>query len=170
MSRDYYVYGWFNNDWGVYFYIGRGKGDRYKNTHNRSKAFKTVVSRWNCEPIILKDGLTLEEAEFLEQNRKEYLLFTAGHPIIDGEPRNMRATAVANGIAAMPVDENGRRVSAKTGRAIGRERKCPTNFEEVYARQQRGEITLREAFELTGVHRTRWYELARELTKQKQII
>ena len=67
------------------------------------------------------------------------------------------------GIAAMPVDENGRKVSKKTGRGFGRQEKRPDNFAEVYARQQVGELTLKEALAETGVGRTRWYELAREI-------
>ena len=66
------------------------------------------------------------------------------------------------GIAAMPVDENGRKVSRKTGRGFGRTEKRPENFAEVYERQQRGELTLKEALAEVGVGRTRWYELARE--------
>ena len=68
----------------------------------------------------------------------------------------------AEGIEAMPEDETGRKVSRKTGRGFGRPEKCPENFMEVYERQQRGEITLKEAMAEVGVGRTRWYELARE--------
>lgn len=68
----------------------------------------------------------------------------------------------AEGIAAMPVDEHGRKISKKTGRGFGRQEKRPDNFLEVYERQQRGELKLKEALELAGVGRTRWYELARE--------
>lgn len=67
------------------------------------------------------------------------------------------------GIAAMPMDEEGHRVSSRTGRRFGREKKCPDNFREVYERQQRGEITLKEALAEVGVGRTRWYELAKEV-------
>lgn len=66
------------------------------------------------------------------------------------------------GIEAMPVDEEGYKVSSKTGRRFGRSEKRPENFEEVYERQQRGEITLKEALLEVGIGRTRWYELARE--------
>lgn len=68
----------------------------------------------------------------------------------------------AEGIAAMPVVD-GKKVSKKTGRGFGREKKNPENFKEVYERQQSGEISLKEALELVGVGRTRWYELAREV-------
>lgn len=70
----------------------------------------------------------------------------------------------AEGIAAMPVDENGKKISRKTGRGFGRVSKNPANFPEVYARQQKGEIKLHEALTLTGVGRTRWYELVKETT------
>lgn len=66
------------------------------------------------------------------------------------------------GIEAMPVDEEGYKYSAKTGRRFGRSSKCPANFHEVYNRQQRGDISLQEALAVTGIGRTRWYELARE--------
>lgn len=68
------------------------------------------------------------------------------------------------GIDAMPVDEQGRRISKKTGRGFGRQEKRPDNFLEVYERQQRGELKLKEALELAGVGRTRWYELAKEVS------
>jgi DNA invertase Pin-like site-specific DNA recombinase len=68
----------------------------------------------------------------------------------------------AEGIAAMPVNESGKKVSRKTGRGFGRQEKRPDNFAEVLLRQKSGEITLKEALELTGVGRTRWYELCRE--------
>lgn len=72
----------------------------------------------------------------------------------------------AEGIAAMPVDEKGRKISTKPGkegRTYGRKEKRPENFVEVYERQQRGEIKLKEAMKLVGVGRTRWYELVREM-------
>lgn len=69
----------------------------------------------------------------------------------------------AEGIAAMPVDENGRKISKKTGRGFGRQEKRPDNFREVYERQQRGELTLKAALAEAGVGRTRWYELVKEM-------
>jgi DNA invertase Pin-like site-specific DNA recombinase len=68
------------------------------------------------------------------------------------------------GIAAMPVDERGRKISKKTGRGFGRQEKRPENFAEVLRKQKSGEISLARALELTGIGRTRWYELAREAT------
>lgn len=67
------------------------------------------------------------------------------------------------GIAAMPVDCNGRKISKKTGRGFGRVKKRPENFVEVYTRQKKGELSLKDAMELVGVGRTRWYELVKEI-------
>ena len=66
------------------------------------------------------------------------------------------------GIEAMPVDDEGYKYSIKTGRRFGRSVKRPDNFATIYARQQRGEISVQEAMSIVGVGRTRWYELARE--------
>lgn len=71
----------------------------------------------------------------------------------------------AEGIAAMPVVD-GKKVSTKPGkegRGYGRKAKCPDNFHEVYERQQRGELSLKEALKEVGVGRTRWYELVKEV-------
>lgn len=67
------------------------------------------------------------------------------------------------GIDAMPVDENGRKVSTKPGKAgrtYGRKEKPVVGFEDAYRRQQNGELSLKEAMALVGVGRTKWYELA----------
>lgn len=70
----------------------------------------------------------------------------------------------AEGIAVMPVDDEGYKISKKTGNRFGRAKMVvPENFHEVYTRQQMGEITLKMALELVGVGRTKWYELVREI-------
>lgn len=79
------------------------------------------------------------------------------------QEREDMLTRQAEAIAVMPVDEEGYKISKKTGRRFGRTEKRPENFREVYERQQRGEITLKEALAEVGVGRTRWYELAREV-------
>ena len=82
------------------------------------------------------------------------------------QERDENKKSQAEGIAAMPRDEKGRRISTKPGkegRTYGRKEKRPENFREVYEQQQRGEIKLKEALQLVGVGRTRWYELVREM-------
>lgn len=116
------------------------------------------------------DILILDMADLLDTRKSKDLLGTLISDLVmrllgyvAQTEREKIKQRQAEGIAAMPVDENGRRVSKKTGRGFGREEKRPENFREVYERQQRREITLKEALELTGVGRTRWYELVREV-------
>lgn len=78
------------------------------------------------------------------------------------QEREMMLERQAEGIDAMPVDENGKRVSTKTGGNFGPPKVVPVNFKEVYERQQAGELTLKEALAEVGIGRTRWYELAKE--------
>lgn len=116
------------------------------------------------------DILILDMAELLDTRKGKDLVGTLISDIVvkllsyvaQTERENIKKRQT-EGIAAMPVDENGRKISKKTGRGFGRQEKRPDNFAEVYARQQAGELTLIEALAEAGVGRTRWYELAREM-------
>lgn len=116
------------------------------------------------------DILILDMAELLDTRKGKDLVGTLISDIVvkllsyvaQTERENIKKRQT-EGIAAMPVDENGRKISKKTGRGFGRQEKRPDNFSDVYARQQAGELTLMEALAEVGVGRTRWYELAREM-------
>lgn len=63
------------------------------------------------------------------------------------------------GVDAMP-EVNGKKISAKTGRAVGRpELVKPENWGEVYADWKAGNITAVEAMRQTGTKRTSFYKL-----------
>ena len=163
----FYVYAWFCRNWGnVPFYVGKGSGVRYSSTENRSVQFKALIKRFDCFPLILLDNLSEQQAEYAEDKTKEMML-CEGMPLIDMEIKAKRKLAQRAGYEAMPVDERGRKISKKTGRGFGRQEKRPDNFVEVLSRQKAGEITVKEAMELAGVGRTRWYELAAELKTEK---
>lgn len=135
-----------------------------------SRSYDDIAEEWR---YITKekgaDILILDMAELLDTRKGKDLVGTLISDIVvkllsyvaQTERENIKKRQ-AEGIAAMPVNENGRRVSKKTGRGFGRQEKRPDNFCEVYARQQRGELTLKEALAEVGIGRTRWYELARE--------
>lgn len=135
-----------------------------------SRKYEDIAMEW--ERITKKKGadiLILDMADLLDTRQHKNLLGTLISDLVvrllgyvaETERENIKKRQ-SEGIAAMPVDENGRKISKKTGRGFGREKKNPDNFNEVYARQQRGEIKLSEALLLVGVGRTRWYELVRE--------
>lgn len=163
-KRKYYVYVWFENIEGepVPFYVGMGSGKRAFNRSSRSKVLREYILGKDIEIKIVANELPFIIACKLEEMLKRELI-ARGYKLIDGEhDKQERKRRQAEGIAAMPVDENGRKISKKTGRGFGRVEKRPDNFAEVYSRQQNGELSLKEALALVGIGRTRWYELARE--------
>ena len=136
-----------------------------------SRSYDDIAEEWRH--ITKEKGcdiLILDMADLLDTRKGKDLVGTLISDIVvkllsyvaQTERENIKKRQ-SEGIAAMPVDENGRKVSKRTGRGFGRQEKRPDNFAEVYERQQNGEIKLKEALELVGIGRTRWYELAREV-------
>lgn len=136
-----------------------------------SRNYDDVAAEW--ERITKKIGadiLILDMADLLDTRKNKDLLGTLISDLVvrllgyvaQTEREHIRKRQ-AEGMAAMPVDSEGHKVSAKTGRRFGRDKIVPSNFKEVYERQQNGELTLKQALELVGVGRTRWYELTREV-------
>lgn len=135
-----------------------------------SRNYEDIAHEWEfITKVKGADILILDMADLLDTRKSKDLLGTLISDLVvrllgyvaQTERENIKKRQ-AEGIAAMPVDESGRKVSKKTGRGFGRPESRPGNFAEVYERQQRGEIKLAEALTLVGIGRTRWYELARE--------
>ncbi len=62
MNNDYYVYIYWRLDTNEPFYIGKGKGDRWKKLNTRNKHFKRVINKYPIAVEIIKDNLTNEQA------------------------------------------------------------------------------------------------------------
>lgn len=136
-----------------------------------SRSYDDIAEEWR---YITKekgaDILILDMRDLLDTRKGKDLVGTLISDIVvkllsyvaETERKNIRKRQ-AEGIAAMSVDSSGRRVSKKTGGHFGPAEKQVENFTEVYERQQRGEIKLADALKLTGIGRTKWYELAREV-------
>lgn len=150
----FYVYGWFNLDWGSYFYIGKGTGDRYRNKNHRSKAFNAITNNWNCEPVLLIDGLTEDEAFENEIILKEKFMFDHGHPIIDGEVASIRKMAQREGIA----------IAKAQGKYKGRKEVDVPDIEKHYQRYMNREISKPKLAEELGITRPTLDKLFRELS------
>lgn len=72
----------------------------------------------------------------------------------------------AEGIAAMPLNEEGKKVSLRTGRVAGRPKvNYPKNWGDVYSNWKDGKITAKVAMELTGLKRTTFYALVKKYEK-----
>ena len=137
-----------------------------------SRSYDDIAEEWR---YITKekgaDILILDMCDLLDTRKGKDLVGTLISDIVvkllsyvaETERQNIRKRQ-KEGIAAMPVDENGRRISKKTGRGFGRQAMRPENFEEVLEKQRAGELTLKEALEQTGIGRTKWYELTKEIS------
>lgn len=79
--------------------------------------------------------------------------------------------ATIEGMAKMPVNENGIRVSAKTFKEIGRPIvKVPLNFKQIYIRWKNGEISTIDAVKQSGLKRSTFYNRVKEYEEFNNII
>ena len=62
MNNIYYVYIWYIIETGEVFYVGKGKGDRYKQLSSRNKFFIDMYNTHNCSVNKIYENLTEEEA------------------------------------------------------------------------------------------------------------
>lgn len=79
---------------------------------------------------------------------------------ISEEERNKIRSRQREGIDAMPVID-GKRVSVKTGREMGRPKKEISDFQKILQKQKDGEITVKQGCSILGIGRSKWYELSR---------
>lgn len=80
-DKQFYVYAFIRLDTNTYFYIGKGKNNRYKRIDYRSKHFKNIIDKVDCALEILYDNLTENEAFILERDTIEDLVFNEGYTI-----------------------------------------------------------------------------------------
>jgi hypothetical protein len=160
-DRQYYVYAWFNNDWQTYFYVGKGKGNRYKETKGRSIPFTKIIENWDCEPIMLEENLTEEEAFCSEDVAKEAFIME-GYPIIDLEKDFVNKKLIRIGIETLKAKNN--------GKGIGRPKiEFPDNFKDIYKKWKAGEITAVKAMELLDLKKNTFYRLVNDYEKSLEI-
>jgi len=66
LTNDFYVYEWFNIDTNEVFYVGKGRGYRYKNIKQRNKYFINYYNKYNCDVRKVKTGMEEKDAFELE--------------------------------------------------------------------------------------------------------
>lgn len=154
----YYVYAWCCADWGdIYYYVGKGHGNRYRTVSGRGKSFTAIYQNWNVYPVILKGGLSEDVAHEMEDDYKTYFIFDKGYPIMDGEGNH---SALKNRAIIKAKEE----LRAKGEMREGRPRKEPADFEKFVKKQKSGELTVAECCKQLEICRATWYNRLKEVS------
>lgn len=155
--KDFYVYGWVCEDWGgVYFYVGKGCKDRFKSLHNRNQLFLKIIERWVCFPVILKQGLTEEQALLEERKYKEMFTLELGQPIVDEEGDNLKQLIIRK--RKEELRKQGVRVDGRPKVQVDNDA-----FQKFREKQKGGEMTVAECCEALNISRSTWYKKLSEM-------
>ncbi|MGE8077441.1 GIY-YIG nuclease family protein [Peribacillus loiseleuriae] len=65
-AKDFYVYEWFIKKTGEIFYVGKGRGSRYKEFHQRAYEAEKIRKMYETDRRFVVTGLTEDEAIELE--------------------------------------------------------------------------------------------------------
>jgi len=71
---DYYVYEWFIKETGEIFYVGKGRGDRYKEYHERAYEAEKIREKYDTDVKFVAQNLTEEQALELESQEMTRVL------------------------------------------------------------------------------------------------
>ncbi|WP_028543342.1 DNA polymerase III subunit epsilon [Paenibacillus taiwanensis] len=61
-ATDFYVYEWFIKETGEIFYVGKGRGNRYKEYHTRAYEAEKIRKQYETDSRFVSTGLTEDEA------------------------------------------------------------------------------------------------------------
>lgn len=152
-NKDFYIYTFINDDWnGIPFFVGKGKGSRYKDLDGRSMHVSAILNRFHCRSEIIRSGLSEQEAYRLETEYKK-LFKMAGMPIVDSEI-----------ISNREAQRVGIERAKAQGKYHGRKRITVDNelFETVYTKWKSGDITATSAMQKLGLKPNTYYRRVKE--------
>lgn len=73
-ANDFYVYEWFIKETGEIFYVGKGRGNRYKEFHERAYEAEKIREMYETDTLFVATELTEEEAIELESREMTRIL------------------------------------------------------------------------------------------------
>lgn len=156
MSDSVVLYGWRNDDWERWFYIGAGSKVRSKETTKRSKHFIRIINNFNCSSHILcefPEGTPNTDIEYAERTIKQ-IFKDLGEPISDGEPNFIHRETIMHGIAAKKA-----RGEYKGRQPIEVDK---VQFEQEYNLWKSGQITATAAMTHLGLKPNTFYRRVKE--------
>ncbi|MEK3977891.1 GIY-YIG nuclease family protein [Psychrobacillus sp. FSL K6-2836] len=78
-AKDFYVYEWFIKETGEVFYVGKGRGNRYKELHQRAYEAEKIRKMYETDSRFIATGLTEDEAIELESKEIARILNETNH-------------------------------------------------------------------------------------------
>lgn len=128
-EKIYYVYAYIRLDTNTYFYIGKGKDNRYLRLDNRKQHFMNIFNKVPCTVEILKDNLTEDEAFQLEVDTIYDLVFNEGYSIdIKGIKKNNNGCHLVNctwggeGTSGLSIKQSQETIDKRVAKNIGKKR------------------------------------------------
>lgn len=128
-ENKYYVYGYIRLDTNTYFYIGKGKDNRYLRLDNRKQHFMSILNKVECVVEILYDNLTEDEAFQLEVDTIYDLVFNEGYSIdIKGIKKNANGCHLVNctwggeGTSGLSIKQSQETIDKRVAKNTGKKR------------------------------------------------
>lgn len=128
-ERKYYVYGYIRLDTNTYFYIGKGKDNRYLRLDNRKQHFMNIYNKVECVVEILYNNLTEDEAFQLEVDTIYDLVFNEGYSIdIKGIRKNTNGCHLVNctwggeGTSGLSIKQSQETINKRVAKNTGKKR------------------------------------------------
>lgn len=141
--------------------------DRLSRSYKDTKELWDKITETGADIIVLDMPMldTRQHKELLGTFISDLILSVLGY--VAQQETEFRKQRQMEGINIMPLDEEGKKISAKTGRRTGRPKAVyPTNWKEIYNQWDKGEITATKAMELLELKRNTFYKLAKEYKRE----
>lgn len=152
----WYVYIFFNEDWKVPFYVGKGSENRKDVLKGRNNQIQAIYQKYNCSTRIIMHFSNEKDAYEFEKFLKEDLK-NKGFPIIDKEI-----------ILNHEAQRIGIEAAKKAGKYKGRKKICIDNniFNNLLGRYTNREINKKQFASLLKISRPTLDKLLKEYNKE----